>query len=561
MKVGIVMLIGIMLWHTQCRAVCPVWTEGRAKEEISRLHSQITQWDDDYWQKGNSAIDDGVYDQLRVRLAQWQRCFGDNASSEPAIPALSGTVQHPVAHTGVKKLADKRAVQQWIRDRAGLWVQPKVDGVAVTLVYQHGKLTRAISRGDGLKGEDWTAKVQQIPSVPQTVSGTLANSVLQGEIFLQQDGHVQQKMGGMNARSKVAGMLMRKDTPDTLQSLGLFVWAWPDGPSDMSVKLKQLSAAGFPLTQQYTLAVQDVADIERARAHWWTTGLPFVTDGVVVRMSNEPESRQWLPGQGSWLAAWKYPPIAQVAEVSAIHFSVGKSGKIAVVASLVPVMLDDKRVQRVNVGSVRRWEEWDIAPGDQILVSLAGQGIPRIDEVVWRSLDRTKPTPPENRFNSLTCFYATAVCEEQFISRLIWLGSDGVLGLNGVGEAGWRALNQRHHFEHIFSWLALTQEQIQSTPGFAKTKGERVWHQFTLSRKKPFIRWVMAMGIPLPQPALFASGDRSWQQLSEKTEQQWQQLPATGLRRARQVMQWLNDTEVDALSHWLAAQRIEGFLP
>ncbi|MCF3826624.1 ATP-dependent DNA ligase, partial [Salmonella enterica subsp. enterica serovar Weltevreden] len=89
-----------------------------------------------------------------------------------------------------------------------------------------------------------------------------------------------------------------------------------------------------------------------------------------------------------------------------------------VVASLVPVILDDKRVQRVNIGSVKRWEAWDIAPGDQIQVSLAGQGIPRLDEVVWRSRERSKPVPPDIHFNSLTCFYASATCQEQFISRL-----------------------------------------------------------------------------------------------------------------------------------------------
>lgn len=250
-----------------------------------------------------------------------------------------------------------------------------------------------------------------------------------------------------------------------------------------------------------------------------------------------------------------------IGEVTAIQFMVGKSGKIAVVATLAPVMLDDKRVQRVNIGSVNRWKEWDIAPGDQILVSLAGQGIPRIDDVVWRSSDRVKPIPPDNRFNSLTCFFASASCQEQFISRLVWLGSGAVLKLDGVGEAGWRALHQQHHFEHIFSWLALTQEQIQHTPGFAKAKGEQVWHQFNLVRKQPFIRWIQALGIPLPLVALNASGDRSWRQLSGRTELYWQQLPAVGPRRARQVMTWLDNAEVKQLSHWLAAQQIESFIP
>lgn len=560
MKVWGVMLAGLFFWQNAAWGVCPVWSAARAHEEISRLHRQISQWDDAYWKEGVSVVDDGVYDQLHARLVQWQHCFGDDVLLGQTLSSAGGTVAHPVAHTGVRKLADKRSVQKWMLGRDELWVQPKVDGVAVTLVYKNGKLVQAISRGDGLKGEDWTEKVRKIPSVPQTIEGMLANSTLQGEIFLRQSGHIQQKMGGMNARSKVAGLMMRKESVSDLASLGIFIWAWPDGPATMSERVKQLSVAGFALTQTFTLPVDSVNAVERARAHWWTSGLPFVTDGVVLRTGKEPDSHHWLPGQGDWLAAWKYPPVAQVAEVMAIQFTTGKSGKIAVVATLSPVMLDDKRVQRVNLGSVRRWEEWDIAPGDHILVSLAGQGIPRIDNVVWRSAERTKPIPPDNRFNSLTCFYATEGCQEQFISRLVWLGSGSVLQLDGVGEAGWVALHQKHRFEHIFSWLALTQAQILSTPGFAKAKGEQVWHQFNLVRKQPFIRWVMALGIPLPQATLNASADRSWQQLSGRTAQYWQQLPATGARRAKQIMEWLDNAEVKKLSRWLATQHINGFI-
>lgn len=256
MKTGTAILMGVWLWHSQVLAVCPVWSAARANEEISRLQRQITQWDDAYWKEGVSTIEDGVYDQLHARLRQWQHCFTDDAPPSLTLPAPGGTVPHPVAHTGVQKLADKRAMQQWMREHNNLWVQPKVDG-----------------------------------------------------------------------------------------------------------------------------------------------------------------------------------------------------------------------------------------------------------------------------------------------------------------EAGWRALHQRHHFEHIFSWLALTQEQIQRTPGFAKAKSEQVWHQFNLVRKQPFIRWILALGIPLPLAALNTSGDRSWSQLSGRTESYWQQLPAVGPRRARQVMAWLDNAEVKQLSRWLAAQRIESFIP
>ncbi|EMW3175549.1 NAD-dependent DNA ligase LigB [Escherichia coli] len=560
MKVWMAILIGILCWQSSVWAVCPAWSPARAQEEISRLQQQIKQWDDDYWKEGKSEVEDGVYDQLSARLTQWQRCFG----SEPRdvmMPPLNGAVMHPVAHTGVRKMVDKNALSLWMRERSDLWVQPKVDGVAVTLVYRDGKLNKAISRGNGLKGEDWTQKVSLISAVPQTVSGLLANSTLQGEIFLQREGHIQQQMGGINARAKVAGLMMRQGNSDTLNSLAVFVWAWPDGPQLMTDRLKELATAGFTLTQRYTRAVKNADEVARVRNEWWKAKLPFVTDGVVVRGAKEPESRHWLPGQAEWLVAWKYQPVAQVAEVKAIQFAVGKSGKISVVASLAPVMLDDKKVQQVNIGSVRRWQEWDIAPGDQILVSLAGQGIPRIDDVVWRGAERTKPTPPENRFNSLTCYFASDVCQEQFISRLVWLGSKQVLGLDGIGEAGWRALHQTHRFEHIFSWLLLTPEQLQNTPGIAKSKSAQLWHQFNLARKQPFTRWVMAMGIPLTRAALNASDERSWSQLLFSTEQFWQQLPGTGSGRARQVIEWKENAQIKKLGSWLAAQQITGFEP
>ena len=560
MKVWMAILISILCWQSSVWAVCPAWSPARAQEEISRLQQQIKQWDDDYWKEGKSEVEDGVYDQLSARLTQWQRCFG-NETRDVMIPPLNGAVMHPVAHTGVRKMADKNALSLWMRERSDLWVQPKVDGVAVTLVYRDGKLNKAISRGNGLKGEDWTQKVRLISAVPQTVSGPLANSTLQGEIFLKRKGHIQQQMGGINARAKVAGLMMRQDDSDTLNSLGVFVWAWPDGPQLMSDRLKELATAGFTLTQTYTRAVKNADEVARVRNAWWKAKLPFVTDGVVVRAAKEPESRHWLPGQAEWLVAWKYQPVAQVAEVKAIQFAVGKSGKISVVASLAPVMLDDKKVQRVNIGSVRRWQEWDIAPGDQILVSLAGQGIPRIDDVVWRGAERTKPTPPENRFNSLTCYFASDVCQEQFISRLVWLGSKQVLGLDGIGEAGWRALHQTHRFEHIFSWLLLTPEQLQNTPGIAKSKSAQLWHQFNLARQQPFTRWVMAMGIPLTRAALNASDERSWSQLLFSTEQFWQQLPGTGSGRARQVIEWKENAQIKKLGSWLAAQQITGFEP
>lgn len=121
-------------------------------------------------------------------------------------------------------------------------------------------------------------------------------------------------------------------------------------------------------------------------------------------------------------------------------------------------MLDDKKVQWVNIGFVRCWQEWDIVFGDQIFVSFVGQGIFCIDDVVWCGVECIKLILLENCFNLLICYFVFDVCQEQFILCLVWLGVKQVFGLDGIGEVGWCVLYQIYCFEHIFFWFLLMLE-------------------------------------------------------------------------------------------------------
>jgi len=553
-------LVGIGIFFAMhVQATCPVWSPARAGQEITQLQGQIAKWNEAYWHEGASEVSDAVYDQLSARLGLWQHCFGVASVETTSLPPLRDAVKHPVAHTGVRKLADARSVERWMKEKSDLWVQPKVDGVAVTLVYRQGRLQQMISRGNGLIGEDWTVKARHIPSLPQKVEGLLANSVLQGEVYLQADKHVQQQMGGMNARSKVAGMLMRQGESQSLSSLSLFIWAWPDGPVDMRERLKLLSASGFEQVSHYSHPVSRIQEVADWRERWFTSPLPFATDGVIIRAAKESAGAHWLPAQGTWVAAWKYQPVSQIAEVSGLRFTIGRTGKIAVVAELVPIKLDDKQVQRVSIGSVQRWENLDITTGDQLLVSLAGQGIPRVDSVVWRGLDRSKPAPPAPHYHSLTCFYRTPECHEQFLARLNWLGSAQVLDIQGIGEAGWNALIMAQPFENIFSWLEFTQAQLQEVPGITITRAEQVWHRFDMTRRQPFRLWLKALGLPLPAGALKALRDNSWQQIQARDEQHWQTLPGIGPEKARSLVTFIHHPTVIVLADHLRALGVSGF--
>lgn len=183
------------MFSASALATCPDWPPARGRQETSRLHQQIVAWKEAYWRQGASGVSDDVYDQLTLRLAQWRQCFPGATPEDDDLPPPTGDARHPVAHTGVRKLADEDSVARWMKNKSDLWIQPKVDGVAVTLVYRQGRLVQAISRGDGLRGEAWTARARQIPALAKVMTGELADSVLQGELFLRRDGHVQQQAG------------------------------------------------------------------------------------------------------------------------------------------------------------------------------------------------------------------------------------------------------------------------------------------------------------------------------------------------------------------------------
>lgn len=174
--------------HLIAYAACPEWPAATAQNEITTLQKQIDQWDEAYHREGRSLLADDLYDQARLRLNEWRQCFQRPAAPQP-LRSATGPIAHPVAHTGLDKLHEAAAVQAWLQDRRDVWVQPKVDGVAVTLIYRRGLLQQAISRGDGSSGQDWTASAQKIHAIPQQLTQPL-DLLVQGELYWHLTQHV-----------------------------------------------------------------------------------------------------------------------------------------------------------------------------------------------------------------------------------------------------------------------------------------------------------------------------------------------------------------------------------
>ncbi len=233
---------------------------------VEALVARLAEWDDAYYRRGQSAVSDDVYDQARARLEAWRRCFPERVPAAVAPGYPDGEARHPIPQTGLAKLPDAEAVARWLVRRRDAWIQPKVDGVAVTLAYRRGELAAAISRGDGEQG----AGLDPAGEAPARRAAARLpeprDAVLQGELYLRRDDHVQAEVGDGGARAEVSGLMARDRLDDAEAArIGLFVWDWPDGPNDMDERLEGLAALGFVDTLAYTHPVVDLAEARRWR--------------------------------------------------------------------------------------------------------------------------------------------------------------------------------------------------------------------------------------------------------------------------------------------------------
>ncbi|MEC9483434.1 MAG: NAD-dependent DNA ligase LigB [Halomonas sp.] len=569
---GIVLLVVLGLLqtaHAQQSPDCPPGPHNEALQALERLEDQLARWDTAYYQRGERLVTDGVYDAAKRRQHHWRQCLGLVASHDslpyalpsPPLSSPSPLRMHPAVQTGLAKADSRQAVARWLQARRhrSLWVQPKVDGVAVTLVYDHGRLSAAISRGDGYQGQDWLAHARHIEAIPKRLVAAPPGVILQGELYLRRPGHVQAVEGTAGARSSIIGLMARDTlTPVEGQRIGLFVWGWPNGPATLPERLAGLANWGFD-TVAYTLPVTGIDAVADQRRAWYHQPLPFATDGVVIRQSRRPAYTTWQAQPPDWALAWKHPARQSLALVEEIEFSVGRTGRITPVARLRPIELNDRTVTRVTLGSLDRWRELDVRPGDQVLVSLAGLTIPHLDSVVLAVSPRPALTVPEtSRYGPLSCLSLSAGCREQFLARLAWLGSDEGLALSGIGPSSWELLVDHGLVDDLLDWLTLERDDLLALPGVGQVRADNWQAVFEATRQESAAAWLRALGMPpLPDSMLdeILATFSPWA-LGQWTQQDWQDLPGVGEVGAERLVAFFEAPAVGAMLQRLAAEGI-----
>lgn len=514
-------------------------------DEITRtaLGKQLSEWNQTYRLTGASAIDDAGYDALKAQWQRWQICAGESAQADALpLPENRALLPHPYPHRRLRK-GNADSVGRWFsRQQGQVYVQPKVDGVAATLIYRNGKLAAAISRGDGIQGQDWTQAVQAMPNIPQAWP-TEAETVLQGELYWR--APFIYNAGDRAQRSAVMSVL-QNEAPDSddLNQIGFFPWDYPQGSTTMQARLAALSAAGFDV-ENWTIAVNNGAEIAQLRKRWAEAALPFAVDGIVLKKDTQQESNFRYNGERHDAIAWKFASRSAVTAVDWVEFTVGRRGEITPLLHLHPVTIGGRKISRVSMGSLANWQRQDVRPHDQVSIALNGSVIPYLKDVVWRTPHRVAIDIPDTQYDEWTCIDYSPDCAGQFTARLAWLSGKDGLNLRGIGAVRWQDLARQGAIHHILDWLDWSAADMRQFDGFGKKRAGKWAAQFAVAKARPQIDWLIALGLPVNRDEW-----QSWQQdglpdnlrnLAALTTNDWQSYPGIGKQRAISLIRFFDE--------------------
>ncbi len=401
-----------------------------AQSRIAALRSELARHDERYYREAKPEISDFEYDALKKELADLEARFPELAAAESPTQRVGDDrsegfvrVKHRLAMTTLDNTYDEtelrefhaRLVKAMTTDDLAYTVEPKIDGVAVSLTYENGKLTRAVTRGDGEEGDDVTTNVKTIRGLPHTLKpaedllAMPAPDVIEirGEIFLRDEefgriNQLQEETGEAlyaNPRNLAAGTLKQLDSKlvatrrleIVLYGLGACEPA-PTGFDSQSSFQAQLRAWGLPVVEKFW-SVRGIDAVWAAIAELdaMRRGFAYATDGAVVKL--DLFSQQLVVGyRGAgqaarklsprWACAYKFAPDRAETRINAISLQVGRTGAVTPVAELEPVLLAGTTVKRATLHNADEIARKDVRVGDTVLVEKAGEIIPAVIEVV-----------------------------------------------------------------------------------------------------------------------------------------------------------------------------------
>ncbi len=532
-------------------------TKKQARAEISRLREEITRHDHLYYAESNPEIPDADYDKLMRELVELERTYNLAAADSPS-QRVAGEISeqfspftHRIPMMSIDNAVDEHETREFDRrikrflkteEEIEYVLQPKFDGVSASLTYVDGELLHGATRGDGKTGEEITANVKTIRSIPLVLSGknrkprlveirgevvfpqslfSKLNEELrklnkelekENETLLKEDKKPKPlKMLFKNPRNAASGSLRQLDSSVTARR-PLHFYAWGVGGSegmdfgDELVIYESLHKWGFSVEEPRNCrgideAIEYGKELEKKRK-----SLDYEIDGAVVKVRNR-ELQQMLGTTAKyprWSVAIKFPPKQITTKVRDITVQVGRTGHLTPVAELEPVRISGIEIKRASLHTEDTVREKDVRVGDTVVVQRAGDVIPEVVEVVPSKGKREKPfsmqktcpickTPIEREGSFHLC--PNTSCPAQIKGRISLFASRNAFDIEGLGAKKVSQLVNEGILRNIADIFTLRREQLLGLEGFAEKSTENLLEEIEKSRDISFERFINSLSI------------------------------------------------------------------
>ena len=512
-------------------------------KEVERLKADIRRWQHQYYIEGNSEVSDLEFDRNFDRLLELESAYPalkteDSPSARVGSDLSSDLpeVAHTIPVLSLDKAYSFEEVHGWIEKTArnagrdlSFGVEEKIDGLSVVLYYEAGILKRGVTRGNGSVGNDITANIRTIGSIPLSLTLPVTIAV-RGEIFLPKAKfeELNRRMDSLyaNPRNLAAGTLRRVKSSEVAKvPLDMFSYegflsddgtfdasALPKGrmPESQSEMMELLKSLGFK-TNPRTLFF-DSGSSARLEEHIRKStderdSLEYEIDGLVIKV-NELEARETLGYTGHhprWAVAYKFESPEAATVVEQIDVQVGRTGRITPVARVKPVKVGGSTVSNVTLHNQDYIDMLELSPGDRVSVSKRGDVIPAVERVleknedgipVWRMPGACPSCGTGLELIGAHHFCPNRTCPDQVRGRIRFFVGKDQMDIDSLGPETIDFLIAKGYVSSVADLYAFDFDALAGEPGFGEKKIALFKNGMDDSRKRPYERVLPSLGIP-----------------------------------------------------------------
>ena len=598
-------------------------TKKQAREEVSRLREEIRRHDHLYYAESNPEIPDADYDKLMRRLVELERDYGLAVPDSPS-QRVAGEVaeqfnpfSHVIPMMSIDNAVDEQETREFDKrikrflkteEEIEYVLQPKFDGVSASLTYAEGELIHGATRGDGKTGEEVTANLKTVRSVPLALSGKGRKPKLveirgeivfpkslfaklnkeleklneklekENETLLKEDKKPKPpRMLFKNPRNAASGSLRQLDSSVTARR-PLHFYAWGVGGCDgmdLRDELEIYEAFrkwGFQVEEPRQCpgideAIEYARELERKR-----DSIDYEIDGAVLKVKSR--RLQELLGETAkyprWSVAIKFSPKQITTKVRDITIQVGRTGHLTPVAELEPVKISGIEIKRASLHTEDTVREKDVRVGDTVVVQRAGDVIPEVVEVIPSGEKREEPfsMPPDcprceatiEREGSFHLCPDTS-CPPQIRGRISLFASRNAFDIEGLGQKRVEQLISEGILQNMADIFTLTKEQLLGLEGFAEKSADNLLEEIEKSKDISFERFINSLSIKhvgARTAQILACEFKTLENLMGATAEDLISVDGVGEELAQSILRFFEDPERKVVVEALLRQvRIE----